>query len=151
MIKQILVMSFLISLLACQQTKNPQEKTKPDTKGSQNISSSQPGPTTGSGSTHQNLPQGPVKPLKNAYKDASFETKIIEGQQNTFGYEIVITLQGKTQRIRQAHKPSVPGVRGFDTQEDAKKVADFVVNKIKTKGFPPTVTPDELKALGVLK
>ena len=63
----------------------------------------------------------------------------------------MITLQGKTQRIRQTHKPSVPGVRGFDTQEDAKKVADFVVNKIKTKGFPPTVTPDELKALGVLK
>lgn len=101
--------------------------------------------------TSSNSSAGPVKPTSNAYAQAAFTTRIIPGKENTFGYEITIKLGGKTQRIRQEHKPSVPGIRGFDTQADAQKVADFVVNKIKTKGFPPTVTPEELVNLGVLK
>lgn len=92
-----------------------------------------------------------ASPKVNPYVQASFATKVIPGKENTFGYEITIRLGGKTQRIRQEHKPGVPGIRGFETQTDAQKVADFVVNKIKTKGFPPTVTPEELAKLGVLK
>jgi len=145
-----------IGLVACQQTQNSEEQTSPD--NNENIEKSSPSAQTKPGSnpnstepTNQNLLKGPIKSTENLYKDASFETKIIDGKENTFGYEIAVILNGKTQRIRQEHKPSVPGIRGFDTKEDAQKVADFVVNKIKTKGFPPTVTPEELKTLGVLK
>lgn len=143
----------LISLTACKQGKNQQEKTKPDTTTTANNNlTSQNSPTNDtSDKTTQSLPNGPLKTPDNPYKDASFETKIIDGKEGTFGYEIAVTLNGKTQRIRQEHRPSVPGIRGFDTKEDAQKVVDFVVNRIKTKGFPPTVTPDELKKLGVLK
>ena len=146
----------VIGFAACKQTQRSQEQTTPDSSKEvgKNSSSTQTGqkPDPNSSTTNaQNLPKGPIKPVENLYKDASFETKIIDGKENTFGYEIAVTLSGKTQRIRQEHKPSVPGIRGFDTKEDAQKVADFVVNKIKTKGFPPTVTPEELKTLGVIK
>ena len=142
----------LIGLTACKQGKNQQEKTAPDTTATTNNNLPQNNPTKDTvDTTSQSSTNGPLKTPDNPYKDASFETKIIDGKEGTFGYEIAITLNGKTQRIRQEHRPSVPGIRGFDTKEDAQKVVDFVVNRIKTKGFPPTVTPDELKKLGVLK
>lgn len=85
------------------------------------------------------------------YSNATFKTQIIDGKEGTFGYAIQVTINGKTQKIRQPHKPGLPGVKGFDTKEQAQKIADFVVNKIKTKGFPPTVTPEELATLGVVE
>jgi hypothetical protein len=97
-----------------------------------------------------NLPKTPSQQA-NDYSNATFKTQIIDGKEGTFGYAIQVMLNGKTQKIRQPHKPGLPGVRGFDTKEQAQKVADFVVNKIKTKGFPPTVTPEELATLGVLE
>lgn len=96
-----------------------------------------------------NPPKTPRQQVSD-YSNATFKTQIIDGKEGTFGYAIQVTLNGKTQKIRQPHKPGLPGVRGFDTKEQAQKVADFVVNKIKTKGFPPTVTPEELATLGVM-
>ncbi|OJJ14697.1 hypothetical protein BKI52_41405 [marine bacterium AO1-C] len=153
--KSIFIIALLIGVVSCKQPKNQETQTTPERNANvrKNSSSSQTQASKPNSNdpASQNLPKGPVKPQENLYKGASFETKVITGKENTFGYEITVTLNGKTQRIRQEHKPSVPGIRGFDTQEDAQKVADFVVNKIKTKGFPPTVTPEELKALGVIK
>lgn len=144
----------LLSFAACNTSSN-KEITKDSTThtvSNKSTTSSETTPTTSQKkSSDDDLPMGPVKPKANPYTRATFETKIIDGKENTFGYEIAVTLDGKTQRIRQEHKPSVPGIRGFDTREDAQKVVDFVVNRIKTKGFPPTITPEELKQLGVLK
>lgn len=114
--------------------------------------------TTNSNINTKTKPSQPTTHLPNTspqkgsdYAHATFKTQIIDGKEGTFGYAIQVTLNGKTQKIRQPHKPGLPGVRGFDTKEQAQKVADFVVKKIKTKGFPPTVTPEELATLGVVK
>ncbi|WP_299452261.1 DUF4907 domain-containing protein [uncultured Microscilla sp.] len=120
-----------------------------DSKGSGNQKDSSSHSTTDQPSK-PNKPQGNT-PAVNPYAEALFETKIIDGEEGTFGYEITAIVNGKTQRIRQTHKPSLPGIKGFDTKAQAQKVADFVVNKIKTQGFPPTVTPEELAQLGIVK
>jgi hypothetical protein len=50
------------------------------------------------------------------------------------------------------HQPSIPAVagnHGFSSQEEAKKVADFVVSKIRNHVMPPTVSVEDLDSLNV--
>lgn len=84
----------------------------------------------------------------NPYQKALIEVKIIPSQENTFGYEIWIERQ-KT--IHQPTIPSIAGNKGFASKEQAQKVADFVVSKIRNNQMPPSISPKELDSLGVLK
>ena len=43
------------------------------------------------------------------------------------------------------------GNEGFTTKEQAQTVAEFVVKKIRNNEMPPTVTIEDLNAMGVLK
>jgi len=45
--------------------------------------------------------------------------------------------------------PGRPGLNGFQSQEDAQKVAELVVSKLKAQVFPPTVNEDDLKNLNI--
>ncbi len=105
--------------------------------------------------TKEEMPNQPVigpgkaiKPAKNPYADAKITVEIIPAANKTFCYDILI--DGK----RFIHQPSIPGLpgnKGFATKQKAKKVADYVVKKIRNNEVPPTVTKDELRKLGVLK
>lgn len=86
--------------------------------------------------------------LQNPYKETMIEVKIIPSVENTFGYEIWIEGQ-KT--IHQPTIPSVAGNKGFASKEQAQKVADLVVSKIRNNQMPPSISPKELDSLGVLK
>lgn len=63
-----------------------------------------------------------------------------------WGYDIYI--DGK-KSIIQPSVPGVPGNDGFKTAELAKKVAEFVANKIRNNIMPPTVDKKELGGFGV--
>jgi len=63
-----------------------------------------------------------------------------------WGYDIVA--EGKTY-IHQDRIPDVSGIRRFATKEDALKVAHLMVDKLKAGKFPPAVTYQEMKDLGV--
>jgi hypothetical protein len=52
--------------------------------------------------------------------------------------------------IRQANIPSLPGNKGFDSEEKAKTVADFILYKIQNGIMPPSTNRTELDSLGVL-
>lgn len=148
----IIILVALLALGACKESDSKETTTTDDSTNTSKTHTDTPAVNKGTTSdTGKGKPVDSVKPKENAYAKASFETKVIDGKEGSFGYEIAVTLNGQTQRIRQTHKPSLPGIKGFDTKEQAQKVADFVVNKIKTKGFPPTVTPEELAKLGVVK
>ena len=68
--------------------------------------------------------------------------------QNTNGWGYQIRQNGKL-LLDQPTVPGRPGMAGFQTQEDAQKVAELVKSKLQAKIFPPTVSEDELKNLNI--
>ena len=81
------------------------------------------------------------------YSD-SLNYKIINGINNTYGYDIYKHNQ------KLIHQPSIPcikGNKGFVKKEDAKKIALLVIQKIRNGDMPPTVTIEEMRKEGVLK
>ncbi|MFH1321791.1 MAG: DUF4907 domain-containing protein [Bacteroidota bacterium] len=65
-----------------------------------------------------------------------------------WGYDIFVN---GNKYIHQEQIPAVPGIKGFETEEDAKKTAELVSHKIRNNIMPPSVTPEELENLGVWK
>jgi hypothetical protein len=89
-----------------------------------------------------------IKEQKNPYAKAEITIKIIPSVKKTFGYDIL--LSGKP-LVHQPNIPGLPGNEGFTTKKRAKKVAEFVVKKIRNNEMPPTVTMDDLSKMDVLK
>lgn len=89
-----------------------------------------------------------VKQQKNPYANAQISIKIIPSVKKTFGYDIL--LHGRP-LVHQPNIPAFPGNDGFTTKERARKVAEFVVKKIRKNEMPPTVTIEDLNNMGVLK
>jgi hypothetical protein len=85
---------------------------------------------------------------KNPYANAEISIKIIPSIEKTFGYDILI--QGRP-LVHQPNIPGLPGHKGFTTRKRAKKIAEFVMKKIKKNEMPPTVTMDDLSKMDVLK
>ncbi|MBN1226337.1 MAG: DUF4907 domain-containing protein [Deltaproteobacteria bacterium] len=83
----------------------------------------------------------------NPYTNAQISIKIIPSINETFGYDIFFN--GKP-LIHQPNIPALTGNKGFTTKERAKRVAEFVVNKIRKNEMPPIVTTDDLNNMGVL-
>ena len=94
------------------------------------------------------------KPKENPYKNAQLDIKVFKNDTikdshvKGFGYDIYMY---RSLYVHQPHIPAINGNRGFDTEEQAHKVAEFIVYKIKNNIMPPSVTPQELDSLGVLK
>lgn len=87
----------------------------------------------------------PPEPLPFTPEELNAEAKIIEVE-GGFGYDIFVNNQPY---IHQPHIPSINGNQAFKTKEDAEKVADLVVQKIEGNIIPPSVSPEELQALGI--
>ncbi len=88
------------------------------------------------------------KQQENPYEKADITIQIIPSASNTFGYDILLY---KRPLVHQPNIPGLPGNEGFTTKELAQTVAEFVVKKIRNNQMPPTVTMEDLNALGVLK
>lgn len=74
--------------------------------------------------------------------------KIIDVASNTFCYDIYSN--GKL-LIHQTNIPGLNGNEGFKTKEGAKRVAEFVISKLKKGEIPPTVSIVELKKLKAIR
>ena len=81
------------------------------------------------------------------YSDADIKAIIIPSENNTFGYDIYV--YGAV-LVHQPSRPGLPGNTGFDSKEDARKVAELVIKKIYNNELPPSVSIEELRELGVL-
>ena len=73
---------------------------------------------------------------------------IIKAPEEKFGYTIFIDGQ---MYIEQKSIPALEGTHGFDTKEDAEKIAKLVIEKIKQGEMPPAISVDELKAHGIVR
>ncbi len=84
---------------------------------------------------------------KETHPPMRIRTKIIPSINNSFGYEIIVN---ERTYIRQPSIPSLPGNMGFSNEENAQKVSDLVVQKIRRQEIPPKITIQDLKRLGVV-
>ena len=83
-----------------------------------------------------------------AYANTKLSYKIIDAPGHSFGYDVYAN--GKL-LIHQASIPARPGNEGFKAKQDAEKVAQLVMDKIRKGEMPPTVTVEEMKKLKVIK
>ena len=88
-----------------------------------------------------------VQEEMNPYKEAEIKAVILSLEDNTFGYDIYLY---DAVLIHQPSRPGLSGNSGFATEEDALKVAELVIKKIRNNEMPPTVTIEELQELEVL-
>ena len=88
--------------------------------------------------------------LEGAGRGAAVDSLSVEIQtfQTEKGWSYDVFVDGK-KYIHQEIIPAVSGTNGFDTEENAKKVAGLVSHKIRNNIMPPSVTPEELDSLGI--
>ncbi len=77
-------------------------------------------------------------------QDTAYTVAVFESEGLGWGYDILYN--GKA-IIHQTNIPGVPGVRGFESKEDAEKVANYVSYKISNDIFPPSISLEELDSL----
>lgn len=76
---------------------------------------------------------------------------------STFEISTLQTANGWSYQIRQNGKllvdqptiPGRPGTAGFQSQEDAQKVAELVKAKLQAKVFPPSISEADLQNLNI--
>jgi hypothetical protein len=95
----------------------------------------------------QNNQKTPEFPSSESFKNAKLTYKIIPAPNNTWCYDI---FKDGSMCIHQNSIPGVAGINGFTTKEKAEKVAQLVVKKIQNGEMPPTVSQEEMKAVGAL-
>ncbi|HMK25399.1 MAG TPA: DUF4907 domain-containing protein [Chitinophagaceae bacterium] len=81
-------------------------------------------------------------------KSTKYTYKIIESLNNTYGYDIYVDNK------LLIHQPAIPALasnEGFKTKNDAIKVAQLVITKIKKGDMPPTIAVEEIKKMKIIK
>ena len=73
--------------------------------------------------------------------------QIIAAPNNSFGYDIY--MDGRL-IIHQPNVPVTSGDEGFRTKDDAKKVAELVISKIRAGQMPPSIILEELEDLQII-
>ena len=71
---------------------------------------------------------------------------VIDAPNGTFGYDI---LSDGRLFVHQTNVPGRPGIEGCRTRMDAERLAGLVVEKISKGEMPPTISAEELTALGI--
>lgn len=85
-------------------------------------------------------------PAAEVHKDAQLTARIVDAPNGTFGYEVYS--DGKL-LVQQQNVPGRPGWNGCPERAQADKLSALVIDKIRHGIMPPTVTEEELKALGL--
>jgi hypothetical protein len=88
----------------------------------------------------------PVSIAANDSVPNNFTISVFKSGNAGYGYDIFV--DGK----RVIHQPSIPAVPGnkvFSTKEEAKRVAELVVSKMKKGERLPAVSRDELQQLNI--
>jgi hypothetical protein len=89
----------------------------------------------------------PYEPKVEQPHKSKYHYQIIQDAAIGFGYDI---FEGTHMKIHQPHIPVIPGLQGFKNANDAEKVAQKVIEKLDSGIMPPSLSKDEMIALGVL-
>lgn len=93
-------------------------------------------------------PRDSARPAEDSEAEADVYFKVFRNDSDGWGYDVY---RDDAVFIHQPHVPAIVGHRGFSTEEDARRVAALVAEKIREEMMPPTVSLQELTELGVVK
>ncbi len=85
----------------------------------------------------------------NSKNEVSSEYYVLTIENPVIGWGYQIFKDGKLV-IDQKHIPVIQGYRGFSSKENAEKLGNYIIEKMKNGVFPPTLNQSELDSLGVL-
>lgn len=80
-------------------------------------------------------------------KKTSLSQRVFYTENVGWGYQIY---DGTTLLLKQVYIPAIQGNHAFDSKGAAEKTANFVLEKIASGIFPPTLSVNELDSLDVL-
>jgi len=72
--------------------------------------------------------------------------KVTESDNAGYGFEI---LQGANTLIIQPHIPAIQGIKGFETDQQASIVGNYMIYKINNGIMPPSISIQDLDSLGI--
>ena len=76
----------------------------------------------------------------------SLSLKITDSEHTGFGFEI---LQGTSPLIIQPHIPAIQGIKGFETEEQAAIIGNYMIYKINNGIMPPSISVQDLDSLEI--
>lgn len=88
----------------------------------------------------------PPPPPTQSYSYQLFENIDSTGEFHGIGYDIY---NGNKRMIHQVNIPGEPGNEGFVSREEAEKVAQLVITKLRSASGFPTILREELDSLGI--
>lgn len=144
--KYIFLLPAVTFLFACNNGKNESKTEKKDSTAE--VKSANPMQMEEKEMKEMAEKQKNAKPAENPYKNSKIDVATSKNKDGSWGYSIAI--DGRTY-IVQPNIPPLPGNKGFNTADEAKKTGEFVGYKIRNNIMPPSVTVAELDSLGVLK
>ena len=77
----------------------------------------------------------------------SLSLKITDSEHTGFGFEI---LQGTSPLIIQPHIPAIQGIKGFETEEQAAIIGNYMIYKINNGIMPPSISVQDLDSLKIV-
>lgn len=92
--------------------------------------------------TQPTVPTDSVAPSPAPASEYTYQ--LIAAPENTFGYDV---FKDQTLFIHQPHIPGMPGVKGFAREEQAKKAAELMIEKMNKGIVPPTLSEDEINTI----
>jgi len=73
--------------------------------------------------------------------------KITDSEHGGYGFEI---LQGESTLIIQPHIPAIQGIMGFETEEQATIIGNYMIYKINNGIMPPSISIQDLDSLAIV-
>jgi hypothetical protein len=95
--------------------------------------------------TVKTTPATSVAPKKKPSSQSTYEITTL---QSANGWSYQIRQNGKL-LVDQPTIPGRPGTAGFQSQDDAQKVAELVKAKLQAKVFPPSISEADLQNLNI--
>lgn len=144
----IMRLLILIVLLAISSCSSPSENT--NTKENAEIVNESISAQDTSSATNNSveIPEQPTTKPNDNLTFRVFRNDKLKSQESIGGFGYDIMMNGRLY-LHQPMIPAVQGLKTFNSEKDAKKMAEFVLAKIKNNIMPPTVSISEIDSLGI--
>jgi hypothetical protein len=86
----------------------------------------------------------PAKDEKVELRQPDISVEIFRTYNGGYGYNILVD---NKLLVHQPHIPTIASNRSFETAQSARSVADLVVEKVRAKQMPPSLTAEEVRRI----